>query len=230
MNKTPYKHETAITISLIVIYILLNLLCSNLFGISNYKTTLLNLLLTIIIIIFIKKNNLTKYYGLTRITKIKEFIYFIPLIIIISINIWNGFNTNNNIKETIFYILTMLFVGFLEEIIFRGFLYKLLEHDNIKRAAIISSLTFGIGHIINLLNGANFIPTLIQIVHAISIGYLFVIIFQKGKSLWPCIITHSLVNALSIFCVDGIILTYIAPIFLLLISITYTIYIEKTIK
>ena len=124
----------------------------------------------------------------------------------------------------------MLLVGFLEEIIFRGFLFKMLERENIKTAIIITSLTFGIGHIINLLNGEELIPTLIQICYATSTGYLFAIIIIKGNSLWPCIITHSLVNALSIFNIENNISLYISPIVLTIVPIIYSIYLNKTIK
>ena len=125
----------------------------------------------------------------------------------------------------------MIGVGFLEEIIFRGFLFRMMEKDNVKTAIIVSSVTFGIGHIINLLNSADILPTLIQIMYATAGGYLFVTIFYKSKSLWPCIITHILVNSLSIFNgTDNVISIWIAPIFLTIASILYAMYINKTIK
>ena len=133
-------------------------------------------------------------------------------------------------NEIIFYILTMLNVGFLEEVIFRGFLFKMMEKDNVNRAIIISAITFGIGHIVNLLNGSSLIPTLMQISYAISIGYLFVIIFYKSKSLIPCIITHCLVNSLSIFNVENTVSLYVSSMFLIIISLVYAIYINKSIK
>lgn len=170
------------------------------------------------------------YYGLTRVTNLKRYLYFIPLLLIVSINLWNGFNINNKPGEILFHILTMLNVGFIEEIIFRGFLFKMMEKDNVKSAIIVSSITFGIGHIVNLLNGADFIPTLIQICYAIALGYLFVIIFYKSKSLVPCIIAHSLINSFSIFYVENKLSMYIAPIFLTIIPLIYAIYINKTIK
>ena len=64
----------------------------------------------------------------------------------------------------------MINVGFLEEIIFRGFLFKMMKKDNVKSAIIVSSITFGIGYIVNLLNGADFIPSLLQVFYAIAIG------------------------------------------------------------
>lgn len=61
----------------------------------------------------------------------------------------------------------MINVEFIEEIIFRGFLFKMMEKDNVKRAIIVNEITFGIGHIVNLLNGEELIPTLMQICYAI---------------------------------------------------------------
>ena len=124
----------------------------------------------------------------------------------------------------------IIIFSFIEEIIFRGFLFKAMCKDNVKTAIIVSSLTFGIGHIINLLNGADLIPTLMQICYAISIGYLFVIIFYKSQSLIPCIITHSAVNSLSIFNVENEISLYVSSIFLIILPLVYAIYINKTIK
>lgn len=123
----------------------------------------------------------------------------------------------------------MINVGFIEEIIFRGFLFKIIEKDNLNKAIIISSLTFGIGHIVNLLNGASLIPTLFQICYAISLGYLFVTIFIKSKSLLPCIITHSLINSLAIFNVQSEISTYLIPIILIIISLSYSFYIKRSV-
>ena len=56
-----------------------------------------------------------------------------------------------------------------------------MQKDNEKLSIIISLFTFGIGHIVNLLNGSDLIPTLIQIYYAIALGFLFVIIFNKNK-------------------------------------------------
>ena len=123
----------------------------------------------------------------------------------------------------------MINIGFIEEIIFRGFLFKMMSKDNVKIAIIVSSITFGMGHIINLFNGAQIIQTLLQICYATSVGYLFVTIFHKSKSLIPCIITHSLVNSLSIFNIETSTF-YISSIFLIIVPLVYAIYINKNVK
>lgn len=68
----------------------------------------------------------TKYYGLTKVRNPKKYLFFIPLILIATVNLWNGININNRTNEIIFYILTMINVGFIEEIIFRGFYVNIL--------------------------------------------------------------------------------------------------------
>lgn len=230
MKKIFEKNETLFCILLIVAYVVVNSYCVQNFGTIDYRSAIINTMFSITLILLMIILNRTSYYGLKRVTNLKKYLYFIPLLLIVSVNLWNGININNSTNEIIFYILTMLNVGFIEEIIFRGFLFKMMEKTNLKRAIIVSSITFGIGHIVNLLNGVDLISTLMQICYAIAIGYVFVTIFYKSKSLIPCIITHSLINSLSIFNVQNQMSLYIVTIFLTIISLTYATYINKTIK
>ena len=99
----------------------------------------------------------------------------------------------------------MLCVGFLEEVIFRGLLFSAIAKGNTKSAIIISSVTFGIGHIINLFNGSGMelVETLGQIVFAVAVGFLLVTIFYCGGSLLPCIFVHAAINTLGTFANDA---------------------------
>jgi len=230
MKKIFVKHETLICILLIILYVVINSYCMQNFGLEDYRSTVINTIFSIALLIFIITLKRTSYYGLTKVTNLKKYLYFIPLLLIISNNLWNGININNTKSEIIFHILTMLNIGFLEEVIFRGFLFKMMEKDNVKSAIIVSSITFGIGHIVNLFNGADFIPTLVQMCYAISLGYLFVIIFYKSKSLVPCIITHILINSLSIFNVQNEGSLFRVFILLMVVPLVYAIYINRTVK
>ena len=229
MKQKFEKNETLFCILLIIAYVLVNSYCMQNYGYTSLISFIINTLLSFVLIWIMIVLKRIEYYGLRKINNIKEYLYFVPLFLIASINLWNGFNLNKSTSEIIFHILTMINVGFIEEIIFRGFLFKMMAKDNIKSAIIVSSITFGIGHIVNLLNGADLIPTLMQICYAVSIGYLLVTIFYKSKSLIPCIITHSLINALSIFNAENS-TSYIVPIILTLMPLIYAIYINKTIK
>lgn len=222
MRKLFFKYETLCCISLIILYIVSNMFIS----ITSYSGVIVNTLLSIFLIGLIIYLDRVKYYGLVLVKDSKKFLYFIPLLLIISVNLWNGININNSVVEIICHIISMINIGFIEEIIFRGFLFKMMEKDDLKSAIIVSSITFGIGHIINLFTGGEFLSTLMQVFYCISIGYLFVLIFHKSGSLIPCIMCHSIFNALSIFHVDGS-LIYLSSIFLIIVPLVYSYYINK---
>ena len=230
MKKIIEKHENLICYLLIAIYVVVNSYCMQNFGLTDYRSAIINMVFSIVLVVLIISSKRVSYYGLIGVTNLKGYLYFIPLLLIVSVNLWNGFNISNTSSEIVFHILTMLNVGFIEEIIFRGFLFKMMAKSNVKSAIIVSSITFGIGHIVNLLNGADFIPTLLQICYAMAIGYLFVTIFYKSKSLIPCIVAHCFINASSIFNVENKLSLYIVPIFLVVVPLAYAIYINKTIK
>ena len=228
MEKIFKKHETLFTIALIILYIGTNSYIIQNFGITSYQSVVINTILSIFLIVLIILLKRVKYYGITKPNDSKKYLYFIPLFIISLFNLRNGIHISNTTNEIIFYILTMINIGFLEEMIFRGFLFKMMENDNVKLAIIVSSITFGIGHIVNLLNGADLIPTLMQVCYAMAIGYMLVIIFYKSKSLISCIIFHGVFNSLSIFSIGES--SIISSIILIAMCLGYTIYINKKVK
>jgi len=165
-----------------------------------------NVILTVILFVWIKKKDLMKHYGLCRSdVPAARFLWYIPLFLFASHNLWFGVGVNLPVAGIICHILSMFCVGFLEEVIFRGFLFKALAKDNVKTAIIISSVTFGLGHILNLFNGSGMelVSNICQVIGAIACGFLFVIIFHRGGSLIPCIIAHSVNNAISVFANEG---------------------------
>jgi len=224
------RHETMMCILLIVLYIVINSFCIQNFGITDIRSTVINTVFSAMLLYLIVKLGRVSYYGLTKVRNAKHYLYFLPLVLIVSVNLWNGININHTGSEIAFHILTMFNIGFIEEVIFRGFLFKMMAKDNVQMAIIVSSVTFGIGHIVNLLNGADLIPTLLQICYAVSIGYLFVTIFYKSGSIVPCIIAHGLFNAFSIFNIETTVSMYLAPVFLVIVPVVYAIYINKTVK
>ena len=230
MIKFFEKFETIICILLIVFYIVINSYCMQNFNTTDYRTVIINTCFSIFLIGLIICLKRLKYYGFRKVKNKKEYLYFIPLILLVFANLFNGININNTTEEIIYHILTMINIGFIEEIIFRGFLFKMMEKEDLKIAITVNTITFGIGHIINLFNGADLIPTLIQVVYAMCGGYMFVMLFYKSKSIIPCIITHSLINALSIFNIENEFSIYIIPIYLIIVSLLYGIYISKKVE
>lgn len=239
MNKLYSKSELRFAIVFIVLYVLgasFADMFSNMIGISKLVTFPFLLTLSFLLFFFIKNNNLSKKYGLCKPNyKSKYFLFYIPLLILISTNIWFGVKNNFNSLECLLNVFTMICVGFVEEIIFRGFLFMALAKDNVKSAIIISSVTFGIGHLLNLFsNGVeNIVPNICQVFYAMAVGYLFVVIFYKGGSLIPCIFTHSLVNALSTFQntqAYNNVIEILVSITIIIVAISYSIILLKTLN
>lgn len=230
MKKIFEKYETLCCILLIVLYVVINSYCMQNFGLEDYRSTIINTVFSVAVLALVISLKRVAYYGLVKVTDAKKYLYFIPLLLIVSVNLWNGINVSHAPGKIIFYMLSMVNIGFLEEIIFRGFLFKMMAKDNLKSAVIVSSITFGLGHIVNLLNGADLVPTLMQICYAVALGYLFVIIFYKSKSLVPCIVAHIVIDVLSVFNVENSLSVYIIPVFLIVVSVGYAIYINKRVE
>jgi len=230
VKKHLERYETLICILTIVIYLVVNSYLLNNFGTTHYITAISNLVLSLGIIMYITSSKLLDYYSLTTFPNPKKYMYFIPLILLVSLNLIGGIKIINTLDEILWHILTMICVGFLEEIIFRGLLFKMMAKDNERLAIIVTTITFGIGHIINLLNGAEFLTTIIQIVYAMAGGYLFAVVLIKCKSLWPCILTHIGINALSIFNAENMVTMYIVPVLLVVISLGYAYWLNKKYK
>lgn len=238
MKKLYEKNELTFAIVWIVVYCVLQSLANPLnkaMGVAYAASAAFCVLQTVVLFTFIRKNNLQKRYGLCKSpVPAYRFLYYVPLFILASGNLWNGFAINYSPAEMACRIVCMLCVGFLEEVIFRGLLFKAIAKDNIKSAIVISSVTFGVGHIINLVNGSGMDPlnNLCQIVFAIAVGFMLVTIFYRGGSLLPCILVHSAINTLGTFANDTSLtmemqLLHLAV--LIVIAVAYTLILTRTL-
>lgn len=205
MRKLYEKSELNFAIIWIVIYCVLQSFAGQMdekIGVAYSASAILCVLQAAVLFSFIRKNDLMKRYGLCRSdVPARRFLYYIPLLILATGNLWNGVTVSSSWKSTVCRIVMMLCVGFVEEVIFRGFLFRAMAKNNVKSAIVVSSVTFGIGHIVNLFNGngMDLVNNLCQIVFAVAVGFLFVTIFYRGGSLIPCIMTHSAINTLNTF-------------------------------
>ena len=238
MKKLYKKNELTFAIIWIAVYCVLQSLANPLnerIGIEYAASAVFCILQAVVLFAFIRKNNLQKRYGLCKSpVPAWRFLYYVPLLILASGNLWNGVAVNYSTAGTVCRIACMLCVGFLEEVIFRGLLFAAIARDNIRSAIVISSVTFGIGHIINLFNGSgmNLVNNLCQIVFTIAIGFLLVTIFYRGGSLLPCIFVHSAINVLSTFANNANVVVkrdIIQILVMILITVAYNLILTGTL-
>lgn len=203
MKKLFQKEEILFAVLWIVIYVLgfsnADML-SDAIGIPKLITVIVGAVISVILLLFIKRNDLRGYFGLcpARVAP-KKVLYWLPLAAISSVNLLCGLVLPQDILAAILGVICMCFVGFLEELIFRGFLFKAMCKTNVKTAILVSSLTFGVGHAINLLMGAPLLETLLQLLYATAVGFCYTAIFYVSGSILPCILSHAVVNSLSVF-------------------------------
>ena len=205
-------------------------------GIEKSVTLAIGIVLSAILLLFLKNNGLFTCYGLCAPkSSAKSTLYYLPIIVMLSANLWYGVTLNYGGLETVLYIMAMFCVGFLEEVIFRGLLFETMRKYNLKVAVIVSSVTFGIGHIINLINGsgAELLPNLLQIVYATVAGFMFVMMYYKSKSLLVCITAHGVFNALSVFANEASAMNemrVLTALLLIVITGSYALYLALSTK
>ncbi len=209
MTKLYKKSEIGFAILWIVAYVVLSSVADRLsesLGTVKSLTALLHVAMSLILFVWIRKNGLGRKYGFCGSSvPAGRFLYYLPLAVVASTSLWTGFGLRLGPAGTACFVISMLCVGFLEEVIFRGLLFRAMEKNGLKTAVAVSALTFGLGHIVNLFNGSGRVlaSSLVQIVFAVLVGLVLVLIFYRGGSLIPCIVFHSANNALSAFSAEG---------------------------
>ena len=205
MYKIYKKSELCFSVIIIVIYSIIQSVAiagNNAVGVDYSVSALVTVILSILLYCFVRRNDLLKYYGF-KVAKVqwKHFLCFIPMLILVSINLWNGVTINLPFGESVCYLVYMMSVAFVEEMLFRGFLFNALSKDGLRMAVIISSLTFGLGHLFNMINGNGMtvFSNLCQVAGAIAVGLLFAVVLIKTGSIWPGIVTHAAIDMVSLF-------------------------------
>ena len=239
LKKLYEKSEIWFSLAWIIGYVVLASTGDNIsadLGIDKIVTLPILIALSAVLYFFVRKNGLTEKYGLCKPQlPAAKMLYYIPLLVLLTANLWYGVALNMSPLATVLYVLSMFCVGFLEELIFRGMLFQAMAKDGVKSAIIVSSVTFGIGHIVNLINGsgAELLPNLLQVLYAVAIGLAFVMIYWKTKSLMPCIIVHSVFNGLSAFANEAVMTPQrqiVSGVLLAVIAGGYALYLALAVK
>lgn len=239
LKKGYEKSEIWFAVAWIIAYVVLVSTGDNIsadLGIDKIVTLPILIAMSGILYFFVRENGLTEKYGLCNPQlPAAKMLYYIPLLLLLTANLWYGIAMNLSPMETVLYVLSMFCVGFLEEMIFRGLLFHAMAKDGVKSAIIVSSVTFGVGHIVNLINGsgAELLPNLLQVMYAMAVGFAFVMIYCKTKSLMPCIVTHGVFNSLSVFSNEAVMTPQrqiLSGVFLTVIAGGYALYLALAVK
>ena len=233
MKKLYEKSEITFAILWIVLYTVSMGNLRNLEDDSPYMMAGL-ILISVWMLLFVWKNGLLEKYGLSGWAgNSRAMLWFLPLWIITTLNLWGGISPRYAMPGQLFAVVSMAFVGFAEEMIFRGFLFKaMLKDGSVKTAVIVSSVTFGLGHILNLFTGNELTETLIQVVFAVAYGFLVTTAFYKSGSLLPCILSHSIFDMFAQFAREDAspLLNWAGHGVMILLTVLYCLYLIRHVE
>jgi uncharacterized protein len=176
----------------------------------NWQGKILESILGIILILILSRRIKPENFGFTF--KVQtggwKFFWVATLLICILSFVQVFFGTKLGMPnlETFLFELTM--PGIAEEIVYRGLILGLLNHvfgRNFQLfgvrfgwGSIISSVIFGMVH---GLNPETLAISFFPLISTAIIGFLFCILTEKSKSIWPSILMHNITNTFNIFLI-----------------------------
>ncbi|MEH7098055.1 CPBP family intramembrane glutamic endopeptidase [Neobacillus vireti] len=213
------------------IYLVLNTITDNLASSMNlgfnFVSAIPNLILAVTCFIYLKRTDISDDIGLLSkpTEKSSIMLFYVPLLILPFLNLIYGINTSLSATEITFMAIMYIGVGFMEEVIFRGLMFKALEKKwNHYLVVAFISFTFAIGHIISMVavaqSGGD---TILQIANAFVVGFMFMMVILASGNLSICIITHILYNFIANISMVGY--THIQIIiWTIIITVFYLVY------
>lgn len=171
-------------------------------------------------------------YGFNRLTKtdLRRILFFLPILAIEAVPLFAGFRDNADLAYITAVLACTLCVGFAEEVYFRGFVLNILKAKGIRFSIVVSSIIFGLGHLINIAGGTGFAETVLQIFFAFLFGFVCAEIVVITGSIVPAILWHFIHDFLAYITDEGSTSFIIAAAFIqTVILITFAVYLYKNL-
>ncbi len=195
-EKRPIWHAVA-WIGIYVVAVNIGDGLSDMIGEPNSGTTALLAVLSIWLILYLRRDGWLEYYGVRPVHRadFNTTWLYIPLVLIAVMQYAKGLRDDVDLTAVLLILALMVCVGFLEELIFRGMLFRGIQRtSNLTRAVVISGVTFGIGHIVNLARGMTGLEQVMQIGFGVVMGIVLALLFAVTGTIVPLIVFHTLFN------------------------------------
>lgn len=138
------------------------------------------------------------YLNLKRIILEKQSIILCSSLIIIGLGLFVIFDITKYFHSVRYPFFFYLITPFVEETIFRGFIFGVLEKINKKQALVVSAVLFGLHH---LQYSYPFFTkfTFFQVTYTIVLGLLLGKIRKSSGSIYIGLILHIFINLVSVY-------------------------------
>lgn len=186
-------------------YLALNTVTGNIAGAMgidfNTVSAIPTFLLALVCFWYLKRTGIAEEIGLTirPAETASVMLYYIPVLALPCFSLLYGINTSLSGTDIAFLLAMYIGVGFMEEIVFRGLMFKALE-KKWNRYVVVAfiSFTFAIGHIVSMVAvGQSGWDTVLQIGNSLVVGFMFMAVILASGNLTICVIAHVLYNFLA---------------------------------
>jgi uncharacterized protein len=167
--------------------------------------------------------------GFKKPTTRRKYLAYLPLLFLpIVILVINGIKAASPGKVMWFALFTLM-AGFAEESFLRGVVLRAMMPSGSTRAVLVSSLIFGLAHLINIWQGHSASTVIIQIIYSTLLGIGFAGARLYTGTIWPAIMIHALIDFVD-FASRGFVLavpqtiTLTGVIFTIVITSLYALY------
>ena len=135
----------------------------------------------------------------------KDLIFIIPCLIV-SVNnlpyislVRGDAYVSGTAVQIIFFAVECICVASFEELAFRGVLFPVIlkKRRSVKGvffSVIVSSIIFGLTHIVNLFYGASIGSVVMQIGYSALVGCMCAFVLIKTHCIWICVLIHAVYN------------------------------------
>ena len=202
MKSTTHKHPIIISIILALLPIVFLSIAGAAIVISNAddnKAIVIQAIavaVSVIVGLILAKTPICRYsfseIGFRPLAKgsVRKVYFFIPMIAIeLAQIVMQPVFQMSGFRFIILFVFTLL-VGLNEELYYRGLLINVLKQLGAKKAIIIASVLFGIGHAASALSGFSPQYVVLQVLFAFLFGFVAAEFMVITKSILPLIIWH----------------------------------------
>ena len=184
------------------------------------------------LIVYLKQTRRLSVLGTGKVTAVdsRKALFYLPLLLIALVQLIQGIDPSMTVSKTLALCLMMAGTGLIEELLFRGLLFRAIRgKSGARRAILISGITFGIGHIVNLLNGYALAELAGQIAAAIVTGIVLALLVEITGNLVPGILFHILFNISGTLTrQDSTTQAYIL-VFIAAVAVPYAVYLRRSV-
>lgn len=154
--------------------------------------------------LFLKKSS--AYFGISKLCKTEKIWFLIGLALPLTVVVFylltqyvvfdkqEPLPLNTVLTFIIGSFITACSAGAIEEILFRGYLFKLIEDKwNVATAVLVTSVLFGALHLLTV-NGQQLLDVCLILIAGTLVGILFSLIVYKTRVVWNAVVVHIIWN------------------------------------